>query len=238
LVWRVREENQMAEAIGAGASDADPQRAASAWGRLVRIAGERLPQRHEDDVQELADEAFVLLEGAEIESSARCRDAVEEARRRLRRVARPLRPRVDGARMAPHGRAIPRLCPRLAELAETAGDRLGYLATLRDAAVRAAHEPGVLRDVQLRLFLLAYADGLSPAALSAHLSAGERATVERLRRASRTVERELLRALARIIDAPPSRLVVRSGAVEDASARAEMTSRVWDGLRVLAGPEV
>lgn len=165
----------------------DPQELLRRIHVLARAAAQRrrLPL---EDVSDIVQEAYRALLQSGVRSGA-LRAAVEHAARTTAR----LRARPRPALRPPARRELPRLCPRLAALATRHPEPRRFLAWLRRAAVRTAHEPRSLQTRQLRAFLLAYDDGRPLPEIARLLGLeSEPALARRLRRASARVERRLL----------------------------------------------
>jgi DNA-directed RNA polymerase specialized sigma24 family protein len=155
------------------------------------------------DSEDLVEEAFLDLVSGPVASGPPPTES--ELRDMLLRIDARLRKRKQRERKAarrrsaelPDDRGIrtPPLCPNLAALADRPDAPGTYLSDLYAAAMRLAHLPRVLRYTQVRAVLLAYEDGLPPARIAELLRVDEHAVVERLRRASQTIERQLVQEI-------------------------------------------
>lgn len=167
---------------------------------IREAVGMRVPA---DSAEDIADEAllqFLKRDPGALSSDAATdivaahvrRLAATQARRERRRRTHLRNPNEHTA----DGRSVPPLCPRLRKLADYSHDPKAFLVVLHAAACRFAHQPRVLREPQLRLYLLAYEDAEPIRAVCRILrTAYSRAVFERLRRATHRTEAAVIGAL-------------------------------------------
>jgi len=150
----------------------------------------------EDWAHDLAQQALaeLLEKGLKDPGDAEVEGTVRRLAERERKPRRRKAQRAAGAE-APDAqrRAVPPLLPLLAGLASFASDAERFRRVLRRAMCVVATAPGVLKDRQLRLFQLAYVEGVDLDQLTGMLGVSSRkATQRRLRRIARRVEAELI----------------------------------------------